>query len=441
MRRLVLLLVWVLCVSAIAAADGPNIIYIMADDLGYGDLGCYGQKLIKTPHIDRMAAEGLRFTDFYSGSTVCAPTRSCLMTGLHTGHTRVRGNKSMEDKRVPLLGEDVTVAEVLKQAGYVTGIIGKWGLGDPGTTGVPNRQGFDYWFGYLNQQKAHSYYPPYLWRNEEKYLLPGNEDGQRKQYSHDLFTAEALAFIKQNKGKRFFLYLPYTIPHGDYEIPSDEPYSGRDWPEESKNRAAMITLMDRDVGRIFKLLNDLGLDSKTLVFFCSDNGPPKFEELFDSNGPLRGIKRDMYEGGIRVPMIVRWPGKVKAGAVSDQVWAMWDFLPTAAELAGVKPPGDIDGMSMLNALLGKKQKSHEFLYWEFLRYGVFYQAVRMGNFKAVRKDFSKLELYDLSKDLGEKNDVVRISASSSYTISARILVRRMTWPIVILRLWPGLRLI
>jgi len=390
--------------SAAAAADRPNIIFIMADDLGYGDVGCYGQRRIQTPNIDRLAAEGMRFTQFYSGCTVCAPARSVLMTGQHTGHTWVRGNFGAKGGRVPLRAEDVTVAEVLKQAGYTTGIVGKWGLGEPGTTGIPNRQGFDYWFGYLNQRNAHSYYPPYLWRNEEKYPLPGNANGQRKQYTHDLMTREALAFIERSKGKPFFLYLPYTIPHGAYEIPGDEPYSGEDWPRKLKNLAAMITRMDRDIGKLMQLLKDLGLDARTLVFFCSDNGPALVEERFDSNGPLRGMKRDLYEGGIRVPMIARWPGRIKAGSVSHQVWAMWDFLPTAAELAGLKPPPDIDGLSMLNALLGKEQRSHEFLYWEFPKDGL-WQAVRMGDWKAVRRNFGKLELYDLRTDQGETRDV------------------------------------
>jgi len=404
MRKFLALLVVEICAGCMQAADRPNIIFIMADDLGYGDLGCYGQKLIQTPHIDQMAAEGLRFTDFYSGSTVCAPARSCLMTGRHTGHTRIRGNFSFDGKRVPLMPDDVTVAEVMKKAGYTTGIIGKWGLGEPETTGIPNKQGFDYWFGYLNQKNAHTYYPPYLWRNQEKYLLPGNKDGQKKQYTHDLFAQEALAFINLNKEKPFFLYLPYTIPHGAYEIPSDAPYSDRTWPQRLKNLAAMITRMDRDIGKMMRLLKSLNLDEKTMVFFCSDNGPAIKEKLFDSSGPLRGMKRDLYEGGIRVPMIVRWPGKIKAGTVSDQVWAMWDVLPTLAEFAGAKPPDNIDGISMRNVLLDNKQKNHEFLYWEF--HGpAFLQAVRMGDWKAVRKNFGKLELYHLQKDLGEKNDV------------------------------------
>ncbi|MDM8009103.1 MAG: arylsulfatase [Phycisphaerae bacterium] len=387
--------------------DRPNIIYIMADDMGYGDLGCYGQKLIKTPNIDQLAAEGMRFTQFYSGCTVCAPARCCLMTGLHTGHSWVRDNKSAIRERVPLRPEDFTVAELLKKAGYATGITGKWGLGEPDTTGVPNKQGFDYWFGYLNQAHAHSYYPDYLWRNQEKYTLEGNLNGQRKQYSHDLFTQEALSFVERNKDKSFFLYLAYTIPHGKLEVPSDAPYSDRDWPQPCRNYAAMIARQDADIGKLMKLIKDLGLDEKTIVFFCSDNGAPGGNGVlkhFNSNGPLRGTKGQLYEGGIRVPMIARWPGKIKAGTVSDQVWAMWDFLPTAAEAAGVAPPEKIDGISMLPALLGKPQKQHEFMYWEFSQARLV-QAVRTGDWKAIKHKGGKLELYDLRSDIGEKNDI------------------------------------
>ncbi|HEX30232.1 TPA: N-acetylgalactosamine-6-sulfatase, partial [Candidatus Poribacteria bacterium] len=288
----------------------PNIIFILADDLGYGDLGCYGQRLIETPNIDALAAEGIRFTQCYAGSTVCAPSRCALMTGFHTGHARVRGNKL-----IPLRPRDVTVAEILKGAGYTTAIIGKWGLGEPGTTGVPNLKGFDEWFGYLNQRRAHNYYPEYLWRNTEKYWIKGNMNGKKGVYSHDLFTEEALKFIRRNRGNPFFLYLAYTIPHANnelgrktgngMEVPSDEPYSDRSWPQVEKNFAAMVTRMDRDVGRIVSLLKELGIDGETVIFFSSDNGPhregghdPKF---FKSSGPLRGIKRDLYEGGIRVP--------------------------------------------------------------------------------------------------------------------------------------------
>jgi len=386
----------------------PNIIYILADDLGYGDLGCYGQKVLRTPNIDRMAREGVRFTDCYAGSTVCAPSRCCLMTGYHTGHARVRGNK-----RHPLLPEDVTVAEVLKDAGYVTGIVGKWGLGEPGTTGIPNKKGFDEWFGYLNQRHAHNYYPDYLWENEKKYYLGG------KKYSHDLFTQRALDFVKRHRRRPFFLYLAYTLPHANnelgaktgngMEVPSDAPYSDKPWPQQEKNFAAMVTRLDRDVGRLFALLKELGLDENTIVFFTSDNGPHREgghkSDFFDSNGPLRGIKRDLYDGGIRVPMIVRWPGKIEPGRVSDVPWAFWDFMPTAAELAGTRAPEGIDGISMVPAILGGEQKRHEYLYWEFYERG-FQQAVRMGDWKGVRLAIGKpIELYNLEKDIGEKSNI------------------------------------
>jgi len=391
----------------------PNIIFIMADDMGYADLGCYGQKKIKTANIDRLAKEGVRFTQCYAGSTVCAPSRSVLMTGLHTGHTRVRGNKAHaggvgSEGRVPLKPQDVTVAEVLKTAGYVTGITGKWGLGEPGTTGVPNRQGFDEWLGYLNQAKAHSYYPAYLWKNEEKLILEGNANGGRGEYSHNLMTDFALDFVRRHKDEPFFLYIPYTIPHAKYEIPSTEPYSDESWPKDAKVHAAMITLMDADVGRLMSLLKGLGLDGETLVFFCSDNGAAKrWEGIFDSSGPLRGRKRDMYEGGIRTPMIARWPGRAPAGKVNRRtVWYFADLLPTLAELAGVRAPGEIDGISVLPAILGKEQTTDDrFLYWEFYE-GGFKQAVRWRNYKAVRPGLDKpLEIYDLAKDLGETTDI------------------------------------
>jgi len=410
--------------TAFSAQTRPNIIFIQADDLGYGDLSCYGQRKFKTPNIDRLAAEGMRFTQYYAGSTVCAPSRSALMTGQHTGHTRIRGNA-----RYPLLPEDVTVAEVLKAtpgAGYKTALIGKWGLGEAGTTGVPNRQGFDYFFGYLNQRHAHNYYPTFLWRDEERIKLHNvvpdeDEEGSgnstnRVDYSHDLMAEEALKFIERSGGGPFFLYLAFTIPHANneaknkgMEVPDLGEFASEDWPDQEKAKAAMITRMDRDVGRLTASLKKLGIDDNTLVFFTSDNGPHREggadPDFFDSNGPLRGIKRDLYEGGIRVPMIARWPKRIKAGAKSDQVWAHWDLLPTAAEIAGVKPPANIDGISMLNALLGRRQRNHEFLYWEFHERG-FSQAARMGDWKAVRKSpGSPLELYDLKNDLGEQNDV------------------------------------
>ena len=407
--------------STLSAQTRPNIIFIHADDLGYGDLSCYGQRKFKTPNIDRVAAEGMRFTQYYAGSTVCAPSRSALMTGQHTGHTRIRGNA-----RHPLLPEDVTVAEVLKSAAYKTALIGKWGLGEAGTTGIPNRQGFDYFFGYLNQRHAHNYYPTFLWREEERIKLRNvvpdeDEEGSgvsinRVDYTHDLMAEEASKFIERNGGGPFFLYLAFTIPHANneaknkgMEVPDLGAFASRDWPDPEKAKAAMITRLDRDVGRLMALLKKLGIDDDTLVFFTSDNGPHREggadPDFLDSNGPLRGIKRDLYEGGIRVPMIARWPKRIKAGAKSDQVWAHWDLPPTLAEVAGVKPPAKIDGISMLNALLGRRQRSHEFLYWEFHERG-FSQAARMGDWKAVRKSpDSPIELYDLKNDLGEQNDV------------------------------------
>jgi arylsulfatase A-like enzyme len=399
-------------------AKKPNIIFIMADDLGYGDLGCYGQKNILTPNIDKLAEEGMRFTDCYAGSTVCAPSRSVLMTGQHTGHTRVRNNMAKAggtlvtdngspERRVPLEAEDVTVAEVLKQAGYATGITGKWGLAEPNTNGVPTRQGFDEWFGYLNQRRAHTYYPPYLWRNEEKMIIEENADGKRGQYSHDMFTEFAMDFVCRHKDGPFFLYLPYTIPHAKYEIPSTEPYTNKSWPDDAKVYAAMVTRMDGDVGHIMKLLKELDIDERTLVFFCSDNGAQRrWEGIFDSAGPLRGQKTNLYEGGIRTPMIVRWPDKVPAGKTSNAPWYFADVMPTLAAATGATPPKNIDGMNVLPLLLGKKQKTDDhFLYWEFPA-GKFQQAVRWRNYKAVRSAPGKpLELYDLSCDIGEKNDI------------------------------------
>ena len=392
----------------------PNIIFIMADDLGYANLGCYGQKLIQTPNIDRMAAQGMRFTQCYSGSTVCAPSRSCLMTGQHSGHTTVRGNGSaIGAGRVPLNAADVTVGEVLRAAGYRTGIVGKWGLGEPDTPSVPNQQGFDYWFGYLNQRRAHDYYPDYLWRNEEKVVLAGNAGETKTEYSHDLMTREALAFIRRNRQQPFFLYLAYTIPHQKLQVPSTEPYSGRAWTEKQKTMAAMVTRLDTDVGRVLTLLDELGLDDETIVFCTSDNGGVyrgKFRgdewEMFASNAPFSSGKGSLLEGGLRVPMIVRWPGQVKAGVVSEQVWAFWDFLPTAAELAGVGAPAGVDGLSVVPTILGRGvQEQHEYLYWEF-RTRSFTQAMRLGDWKAIRFGSREpVHLYDLRTDIRETRDV------------------------------------
>jgi len=395
----------------------PNIIFIMADDLGYADLGCYGQKYTKTPCIDRMADEATRFTQCYAGACVCAPSRSVLMTGQHTGHTRVRGNKcvigGVKDEmtgggcRPPLLPEDVTVAEVLKTAGYATGITGKWGLGDPGTTGIPTRQGFDEWLGYLNQNHAVFYYTDYLWRNEQKLILHGNKNDKRQQYTHDLFTDFALDFIRKQRNGPFFLYVAYTIPHFNIEAPSTEPYTDEPWPEKAKTFAAMVTRMDTDVGRILDLLENLGIDNNTIVFFCSDNGGAgSGGTMFNSNGALKGDKGGFDEGGIRTPMIVRWPGKIPAARVSDAQWYYADVLPTCADLAGVKPPPDIDGVSVLPTLLGKKQDlADRFMYWESPPPNL-HQTVRWKNYKArKRKPHKPLEIYDLDKDPREETDV------------------------------------
>ena len=412
-----------------AAKQKANIILIVADDLGYGDLGCYGQEKIMTRNIDRLAKEGMRFTQVYAGSPVCAPSRCSLMTGMHNGHNRVRDNLP---HNIWLRPDDLTVSEVLKQAGYKTGGIGKWALGNPGSWGIPNYQGFDYWYGHINQDQAHFYYPDYLWENDKVVLLQkvvienevgklkGNRGGKNTYYTHDLFTQKAVSFIEQHREDPFFLYLAYTIPHfSDYPkdspehfiVPSDEPYGDKDWPQIAKNYAAMITRLDRDVGKIMELLKQLGIDENTIVFFTSDNGPyqgsPIPIEFFDSNGNLRGGKRDLYEGGIRVPMIVRWPGKVPAGRVSDQIWAFWDFLPTAAELAGLPPAKGIDGISMVAALMGKKQSDHDYLYWDYGHVRKTYkQAVRMGDWKGVRVGAgTPIELYNLRKDIGETRNV------------------------------------
>ncbi|MDZ7721256.1 MAG: sulfatase-like hydrolase/transferase [candidate division KSB1 bacterium] len=440
-------------------AERPNIIYILADDLGYGDLGCYGQQNIKTPNLDQMAAEGMKFTDHYAGSTVCAPSRCCLMTGKHTGHARIRGNAD-----IPLRPQDITVAELLKQAGYKTGLIGKWGLGEAGSTGIPNKQGFDTFFGYLNQIRAHNYYPTFLWDNQEKMNLDnevviakegyskgiGSAATQRNTYSHDLFAEKALSFIEQNSDSPFFLYLALTIPHANneghlvdrhgMEVPEYGIYKDKDWPEAQKGHAAMITRMDRDIGNLFDLLKTLGLDDNTVVMFTSDNGPhaeggndPAFN---DSNGPLRGIKRDLYEGGIRVPMIARWPGRIATGSTTDLPSALWDVLPTCAELAGVSAPPDTDGISFLPTLLGEPetQEKHEYLYWEFHWWQPARQAVRMGRWKGVRNTpDSDIELYDLSVDIGEKHNIAKqhsdiVQRIASIMQSAR--TESENWPLL-----------
>jgi arylsulfatase A-like enzyme len=410
----------------------PNIIYILADDLGYGDLGCYGQEKIKTPNLDQMAAEGIRFTQHYAGSTVCAPSRCALMTGKHGGHCTVRGNVEVLMKQ-----DEMTLGKLIKQAGYSTGCIGKWGIGHPPPPDDPKNNGFDYFFGYLSMWHAHNYYPEFLWRDGKKIPLKNivkrpekhyqkdqeNLTGlaiKKVDYSSDLFTQDALSFIEKQQNP-FFLFLCYTIPHVNneavwfngqgMEVPDYGIYKDKDWIEPEKAKAAMITRMDRDIGMIFQKLKDFGIDDNTLGIFTSDNGPHKeggiVPEFFDSNGKLRGIKRDLYEGGVRVPMIARWSGKIKAGSVSDHVSAFWDVLPTFADLANIETPQGIDGISFLPTLLGNnsKQKKHEFLYWEFHEGGSS-QAIRMGDWKAVRLAPSKpIELYNLKDDVREQNNV------------------------------------
>ncbi|MFT4566705.1 MAG: arylsulfatase A-like enzyme [Saprospiraceae bacterium] len=400
----------------------PNIVFIMADDMGYADAGSYGQKLIKTPNIDKLAAEGLRFTQCYSGSSVCAPARSVLMTGLHTGHTRVRGNFGLggviglagKKGRVPLRKEDITIAELLQEAGYRTAMVGKWGLGEPNTSGEPNKKGFDEFYGFLNQRRAHSYYPDYIWKNKEKVILKGNKEGKGTDYTHDLFADYALDFIKRNAEKPFFLYLPLCIPHGRYELPDQGDYKNENWTDDARSYAAMISRMDNSVGRVMAALKDAGIDDNTYVFFTSDNGASGTSEewkLFDSNSPLRGIKRDPYEGGIRVPMIVRHPSVIKSGSTSNVPWYFADVLPTLSELLGISIPKNIDGVSIASTIAGTEQlELHDrMMYWEFYEKEG-WRAIRMGKWKAIqhnmhKKDRSPIELYDIGSDISENNDV------------------------------------
>lgn len=404
----------------------PNIIFILADDLGYNDLGCYGQQRIQTPRIDRLAREGMRFTQFYAGSTVCAPSRCVLMTGRHLGHARVRGNAI---PNAPLQPEDLTIASVLQRAGYATACIGKWGLGEEGSSGEPRRHGFDYFFGYLNQTHAHNYYPTFLLRNEERVPLRNTVPNEtpvgagisdnKLDYSSDLITEEALAFIRRSKDRPFFLYYASTLPHANnearqlgMEVPDLGPYAHLDWPEPVKGHAAMITRLDRDVGRMMDLLDELGLARNTLVVFTSDNGPHKeggYDPDFnDSNGALRGLKRDLYDGGIRVPFLVRWPERVRRLSVSEHVGYFGDVFATLADAAGLKTPPGLDSISFLSALRGRnrQQAQHPYLYWEFYEQGST-QAVRFGRWKAVRKPAftGQIELYNLASDPGETLDL------------------------------------
>ncbi|NLJ43145.1 MAG: arylsulfatase [Bacteroidales bacterium] len=416
----------------------PNIVYILADDLGYGDLSCYGQSRFTTPNLDRLASQGMKFRHHYTGCTVSAPSRSCLMTGLHSGHTPIRGNKNWNPEgNWPLPGASVTIAEMLKTKGYTTGAFGKWGLGYIDTEGDPNAQGFDEFYGYNCQTLAHNYYPDHLWHNHEKIILHENDSARTGAYSPDLIHREAIKFIEKNRSKPFFLFYPTTIPHAELSAKEEymnmfrgkynpeKSFRGTDdgpnfrlgpygsQPEAHAAFAAMIKELDDYVGEILAKLKELGLEKNTIVMFASDNGPHleggADPDYFDSNGPLRGYKRDMYEGGIRTPMIVRWPGKIKENTVSDHISAFWDVMPTLAEISGAEVPSGIDGISFLPALLGKRQKNHDYLYWEFHEQGG-KAGVRMGDWKAVKLNADNgfqdsIELYDLSRDEGEKNDI------------------------------------
>jgi uncharacterized sulfatase len=429
-----------LSINPAQAADDtkkPNMIFILADDLGYGELGCYGQQKIKTPHLDQMADEGMRWTQFYAGATVCAPSRCVLMTGLHNGHAYVRGNGDA-DKQC-LRENEVTLPKVLHQAGYQTALIGKWGLGEPptGQTGYPLIQGFDRFYGYLSQSHAHNYYPLTLWDQDQQITLrnevviakqgPWGESGhatKRVDYTHDLFMEQARQWIKQTKDQPFFLYLSLTIPHANNEgtratgngqdVPDYGQYAKLDWSDPCKGQAAMISRMDQGIADLLQLLKDESLDDNTIVFFSSDNGPHKEggvkEGFFDPNGPLRGSKRDMYEGGIRVPFIVRWPGHVPAKAVTDQLGYFGDMFATMCELAHIKTPTGLDSVSLVPELTGHhaEQQNHEYLYWEFYEQGS-KQALRQGDWKVVRMPMKtgKVELYHLSQDLAEEHNVAQ----------------------------------
>ncbi len=429
--------------SSSARQDNPpNIVLFVADDLGYGELGCYGQKWIKTPHIDKIAERGIRFTQFYCGQAVCAPSRCSLMTGLHQGHAFIRNNGNPPQRgkpdpeqlyfpgQHPIPDDSVTVAELLKQKGYATACIGKWGLGHVGTSGDPNRQGFDLFYGFNCQVHAHNHYPRFLWRNDEKELFPENDRTLTGgTYSQDKFTEVALEFIRENKDQPFFLYVPFAIPHLSIQVPQqslneyvgvipEEDYEHRGYlqhPSPRAGYAAMISHMDRDIGSIMALLSQLGLEENTLVMFTSDNGPT-FDRLggsdsvfFESAGPLRGRKGSLWDGGIRVPLVAQWPAKIEPGRESDHIGAFWDLLPTFCQAAGADIPDDIDGISMIGALLGQSQPQHEFLYWEFPGYGG-QQAVRLGKWKAIRRQLHKFpdaefQLYDLTTDPGETRNV------------------------------------
>lgn len=412
--------------------DKPNVIYILADDLGYGDIEPYGQQIIKTPHLTQMASEGMLFTQHYAGSTVSAPSRGSLMTGMHTGHSQIRGNKEIAPEgQQPMEGDTYTIGKMMKAEGYATGLFGKWGLGYPESPSIPSKMGFEEFYGYNCQRQAHSYYPSHLWKNQEKVILEGNKNGERNTYSQELIHQEALQFIRNNKDKPFFAMLTYTLPHAELNLPHDSiyhiyedkfeetPYSGgyHDSEKPRASFAAMVSLLDKYVGEVMQELTELSIDDNTIIIFTSDNGPHMEggadPEFFNSNGPLRGFKRDLYEGGIRVPMIVRYPEKVQANTTTDHISAFWDIMPTLADLTNVQIPASeqTDGISFLSTLLDEgKQKEHEHLYWEFHEGGG-RLALRERDWKMVvlnakSEDNEKVELYNLASDIGETNNLV-----------------------------------
>lgn len=422
------------------ADSPPNIIYILVDDMGYGDLSCYGQKVLQTPNIDRLAKEGIRFTQHYAGATVCAPSRASLLTGKQPGRSSVRGNQP--DGQL-LTDEEITLPEALKSKGYASAIIGKWGVGHPPPPDDPLRNGFDHAYGYINMWHAHNFYPEFLYKDGKKVALPGNVTDMTHDYAETMpegtgvakekgtyalfeFEKDALAFMESKKDQPFFLYLALNMPHanneagyflGDgMEVPDYGQFEDEDWPVQEKGFARMIQLIDESVGKVITKLTELGIDENTIVIFASDNGPHQEgghkADFFDSNGKFRGTKRDLYEGGIRIPMIARWPGKIQAGTVSDHVSAFWDVLPTFCDIAGVETPEGLDGISFLPTLTGKgNQPSHDYLYWEFYELGG-RQAVREGAWKYVKlnvRDTEKepvRELYNLDEDPSETNNIL-----------------------------------
>ena len=417
-RKFSLLTITALCGGWTLSAEPsakPNIIFILSDDLAQGDVGAYGQKIIQTPRLDRMAQEGTRFNQAYCGTTVCAPSRASLMTGLHSGHCPVRGNWEIKAQgQKPLPAETVTVAEILKSAGYATGVTGKWGMGFFDTTGSPLKQGFDRFYGYNCQRHAHSYFPTFLWDDDRRIELPGNEGG-KKTYAQNLIQKETLDFIRANKSKPFFLYYAITLPHGKHEIDELGVYADKPWSLEEKSYAAQVTRLDRDIGAVIDLLKELGIDDNTLVIIAGDNGSsfspesPIGRRFNQAANGLRGYKRGLYEGALRQACVARWPGKVPAGRVSDEPWAFWDFLPTAAELTGapIPPECKTDGLSLVSHLTGGPAPKRDAFYWE-LHEGKPMQAVRFGDWKAVKNGpQAPIELYNLAKDPGEASDLAK----------------------------------